>query len=197
MSGIVEQADEQVSIITVCQLIGMDEVADEGGRATKYHCPFAEFYHNNPTEKAFRVYPETNSAFCFGGCGFFSPVMLYAKANDFVTKDDKLRLRDAANALMKVVGYAEPSTSSWDALANPKPPAVNTAALGKALEMFTRRTLAENPQADPLAAAEIFAKMENILPSVKSAEDATKWMDVGQQAIRIALKIEGSQSASS
>jgi AAA+ ATPase superfamily predicted ATPase len=123
--------------------------------------------------------------------------MLYAKANDFVTRDDKLRLRDAANALMKEIGYIEPSQSTWEELAHPKPPPINTGALGKALELFVRRTLNENPQTDPLVAAEIFAKMESILPHVKSPEDAERWMEVGQQAVRLALGIEGGTGGAS
>src|SRR4029079_8882659 len=182
MKNIVELAESQVSIVQVCKLIGID--VEDGGRATKYMCPFAEVFHSRPNEKSFRVYTDTNTAFCFASsCGFFSPVSLYAKAEGFVSKDGKLRMREAAKALLVKFGHEEPAGSSWEELTNPKPRPVNTKMLGQALDVYMQRCLLLAPEDTDQNATHIYTQLLTLLPQVKDEAAAEQWLSIGKQAI--------------
>src|SRR6266568_5256393 len=79
--SVITIANEQVSILLVCDLIGMSVPSEISGRSYKTNCPFGEFYHSDGgAVKAFRIYPDTNSAHCFASCGYFTPVWLASSA---------------------------------------------------------------------------------------------------------------------
>lgn len=51
-------------------------------------CPF----HDDTSQNSLRIYPETNTAYCFGGCGSFSPTRIVAKIEGITTEEAKSQL---------------------------------------------------------------------------------------------------------
>jgi len=56
------------------------------------NCPF-----HIDTTPSFFVYAETDSAFCFGGCGYFNPTSLYAKHKGISRAEARLQLKQHFN----------------------------------------------------------------------------------------------------
>lgn len=80
--SVVALANELVPIETALRLIGVD-VPDGLAyrRSTKLYCPFGDINHaDGGLERAFRVYPEQNTAWCFACQQHFTPVWLVATA---------------------------------------------------------------------------------------------------------------------
>jgi hypothetical protein len=75
---VIRWADEAVSIYDVLEEEFGLTVFRSSVRSPKGHCPFGWEHPDGGVEKSFRVYPQTNSAFCFAGHGRFGPVRLVA-----------------------------------------------------------------------------------------------------------------------
>jgi hypothetical protein len=72
---------------------------------TKVYCPFGMFHRDGGVDRALRVYPQSNTAYCFAGCGFIDPIRLFRLTYD-------LSPLEAAKRLVETYGEA-PQT--WDA----------------------------------------------------------------------------------
>ncbi len=165
-------ANEQVSIVDACRLIGMD--VPDGvmhGRNMKLHCPFGEVFHSDGgVEAAMRIYPESNHLYCFAGCGYHTPVTLVAQAFD-------LTRRDAARELLERAGLREPTREEiWTAVATHHDPP-DTAYLAQALKTYCRRTVPdwERRQYEPDVSRRLSACLA-LLDHVDTDEAALRWL---------------------
>ena len=182
MMTLISQVNEEVSFLAVCRLVGM-EVPDglPAGGSVKVHCPFGFQHRDHGAEAAFRVYPDSNSGYCFAGCGFFSSVMLAATSWDCSHEEAARRLQDTFEVRGLDVG--------WEQAVQPvPPPAVDTAALAQALHSYCAREIPdwESVQFQP-GPSEMLAKCLRLLGKVSSYEDAYKWLDVAKQAMKIKM----------
>src|SRR3954466_13862718 len=92
-------ANEVVSIATVCRWLGV-QVPDDDSLRSKLYCPFGEFNHSDGgRDRALRIYPDSNSAYCFACSELFTPVKMYARMTD----DGNWRA--VAATLLGKVGY--------------------------------------------------------------------------------------------
>ncbi len=176
-------ANENVSITMVCRLVGMDIPEDLAyGRNVKVWCPFGDVYHTDGgDEAAMRIYVESNSVYCFAGCGYFTPVSLAAHAWD-------LTRRAAARELLDRAGIVTAAPASvWQA-ALPHDEPVDHTLLAEALKTFCRRTVPgwERRQFEPEPAA-LLTRCLSLLDQVVTDEDARHWLSGCKRAVAARL----------
>ena len=178
-------ANEQVSILAACQLIGMD-LPDHlaYGRNPKIYCPFGELYHvDSGAEAAMRIYVESNHLWCFAGCGYFSPVSLVARAFD-------LPHRVAADELLERAGIRPPTPDEvWrSAVGHHEPP--DRDLLAEALKTFCRR---QDPGWDDTqfhpGVAPVLSRCLALLDHVDSDEAAAQWLSGCKEAMSRTLAV--------
>lgn len=170
MKSLIDEANERVSIVKVCRLIGMD-VSE--GAAGKMRCPFGMFNHSDGgTAKALRIYTESNSAWCFSCRIYYTPVRLYAEAKD-------LSRKDAALLLLEEIGWKPVSQAQrWADLVSPIKESVDISMLALALRTYCARVCSEweelqlNPEV-----AELLSRCLALLDRVSTAEEAEHWLE--------------------
>lgn len=178
--SVVEVADEKVSIVVVCRMLGVvlpDHYVD--GRAQKVQCPFGEIYHSDGgVSPAMRIYPDTNSAYCFSCAAYYTPVSLAAKAMDTTRQVAAIRLLDH-------IGYRPLDLAQqWRAVKDFEPEP-DRALLADALKTYCRRI---EPQwatrQFEAPVARVLTRCLSLLDLVKSADDVTLWLDRCKVAMR-------------
>lgn len=182
--SIITIANEQVDIRIACELIGISLPEIPEGRSVKVHCPFGDIYHSDGgVETAFRVYPHSNSAYCFACSEFFTPVGLYAKANN-------LRWEDAALALLDRIGYKPVSLADrWASIVHSEDPP-DTAMLAQALKTYCSRSVEnwQTVQFEP-SIAQMLDRCLALLDRVSNAEEARTWLDASKIAMKKVLVV--------
>lgn len=167
-------ANEKVSIVTVCRLVGVElpDAVAAGGRSKKVPCPFGEIYHSDGgVAPAMRIYPETNSAYCFSCAAFWTPVTLIAKAMDSDWHTAALRLLDH-------VGYKPLALAAQFQQASSYEPELDLARLADALKTYCRRIDPSwsTRQFDPEVAA-LLTRCLGLLDLVTTSADVELWLD--------------------
>lgn len=186
-------ANEEISIIKACQYIGM-EISDDAiyGRSIKVHCPFGEIHHiDSGVDPAFRIYHETNSAYCFAGCGYFTPVRLIAHARG-------VSQRTAAADLLERVGYHFASSAQIWAELTETAIEPDRNLLADALKIFCERVAPgwealqfEQPISGVLCAC------LSLLDRVTTDSEAEQWLSGCKQIMMRALTASSPLLASS
>lgn len=176
-------ADEQVAITTACRLIGMQipEAADLG-RPVKVHCPFGEIYHRDRgTETAFRIYPDSNHAYCFACGQRYGPVRLVSLAWGISARNAAVELLERAG--IKPVTLAD----LWAQVAD-HAPVPDTAMLAEALKTYCARIDPgwDAGQFDPATAATLSGCLV-LLDHVSTAGDAQLWLTRTKQVMSARL----------
>jgi hypothetical protein len=181
----VTMANEHVPIVTACQLVGMDLPDDFAyGRSMKLHCPFGELDHSDGgIEPAFRIYPETNSAYCFACRTAYTPVWLVAQAWD-------ARPVDVAAELLDRIGFSPPSMAQAWARASRWEVPPDTSLLAEALKAYCRRV-------DPTwttvqftsAVAARLNRCLDLLDLVRTDADARQWLTGCKTAMAAVLTL--------
>jgi hypothetical protein len=185
--SVVGIANEKVPITLACRLIGLDLADDIAyGRSLKIHCPFGEIYHvDQGHEAAMRIYPDTNSAFCFAGCGYFSPVWLLAQAWDIDPTQAAVELLERAG--IKPVSLAQAWAEASIVDAEP-----DRTALCEALKMYCRRTVPGwNALQFQPEVARTLARCLTLLDRVRTEDDAQRWLRVCKQVMAHETDREG------
>ena len=168
----IELANQEVSILVACQVVGMelrDEISEQ--RSSKVHCPFGHLYHSDGgVDAAMRIYPDTNSAWCFSCSYYYTPVKLVARAFD----TDQ---RTAANLLLDRIGYRSPDPRDvWhDVVDQAVPP--DRLLLAEALKIFCRRVDPQwsARQYEPRCAG-VLRRCLGLLDQVHTDGDAEQWL---------------------
>ena len=138
----------------------------------KMRCCFGDFNHSDGgIEASFRIYVETNSAYCFACRKFFTPVYLYAQAKD-------KRLSQAAQDLLELIGWKPVSQAQrWAESVAPEV-AVDLSMLSLALRTYCARICKEweDYQLIP-EVAELFSRCLALLDRVRTPEEADQWLN--------------------
>lgn len=179
--NIIQLANERMTIVDACNKLGM-EVFDFSIASLKVFCPFGHLYHaDEGRTKAMRIYPATNSAWCFAGCGYFTPVRL-------ISMDRGITEQEAAEAILEDTNYVPPDyLSRWQALEQ-ETYVVDTEALAEALKVACRRMAPdwELRQFDDAVALKL-RQCLSLLRKVKTEEDATKWLSATTKIMHMTL----------
>lgn len=173
MSGnVVDEANEHVSIITVCQMLGVELPDDLSfSRSIKVACPFGALYHSDGgVASAMRVYQETNSAYCFSCSQYFTPVNLTAQALD-------VDRRSAALNLLDRIGHRPLDPLAVWERARKYEPEPDKSLLADALKTFCRRIDSGwmTRQFEPKVASTL-TRCLSILDLVHSPDDVSLWL---------------------
>lgn len=180
-------ANEKVSILTVCRMLGVDlpDGIATGGRSRKVSCPFGAIYHSDGgVSPAMRIYPDSNSAYCFSCAAFYTPVVLAAKAMDCDRPTAAIRLLDH-------IGFRPMDLAEQWHQARSYEPEINKPILADALKTYCRRIDSQwsQRQFEPRVAAAL-TRCLGLLDLVKDADDVTLWLDRCKEAMRRALHTE-------
>lgn len=182
-SGVVTEANERVPIASVLAMLGVELPDDFGLRNShKSRCPFGEIYHSDHgVSPAMRVYPDSNSAYCFSCSAYYTPVSLAAKGFD-------LDWRSAAIKLLDHIGYQPLDLAAqWRAAVDYRPEP-DRALLAEALKTFCRRIdpAWASRQFEPRIAATL-TRCLALLELVHDASDVTLWLTRCKDAMQTAL----------
>lgn len=165
-------ANQQVPIAMACRLLGVSIDTDDGyGKSVKVHCPFGDVHHSDGgAEKAMRVYPDTNTAYCFAGCGHFTPVRLLSHAWDRPAAEVALDLLDQ-------LGHRPLSLADQFAGHETWTPPPDPGQLAEALKTYCRRIDPswDDRQFEPRVAARL-SQCLRLLDRVATDDDANRWL---------------------
>lgn len=166
-------ANARMGILPALRRAGT-EIGDFSTGSIKVHCPFGFLHIDGGYDKAMRVYPDTNSAHCFAGCGTFTPVKLLAKIMDISD-------REAVDVVLEETGYVAPDYASrWASLH--AEPLVDHDGLSEALKVACARldpTWEARQFEDVVSAA--LTKCLGLLPKVTTPAEATMWLSTTKQ----------------
>lgn len=173
--SIITLANSRMSITEACRKIGTD-IGDFSLGSLKTYCPFGGVFHaDGGWSKAFRIYPGSNSAYCFACGAYYTPVTLIARAKD-------LSDENAAQWILDETNYVPPDyVSRWNALVQ-APEEIDRDALATALTVACARldrTWEDRQFEDGVAAA--LRRCLDLLPKVFTAEAARRWLSVSTQ----------------
>lgn len=176
----IKLARELMTINEACIEVGMGDVS---GMAKTY-CPFGSVFHaDGGRSRAFKVYPDTNTAYCFACQKVYDPVSLIATDKD-------ITFRAAAELILEMKAYVSPDYQTrWEALTTEKVE-VDTEALQDALRIACSRMVPdwETRQFEDRVATKLTQCLA-LARKVKNDEDGRKWLDMTKQAMRQALGI--------
>lgn len=181
MSERTRLANERMSITEACNQVGMDMFDNPGNY--KFYCPFGHLYHRDGgLAKAFRVYMDENSAYCFACSMFFTPTKL-------LSLDKDISEEEAAQFILETTGYVEPDIETrWEAARAPLPLEIDTSGLSAALAIYCRRI---EPSWDVLQfedpQATVFRKCVELTSAVRTEEDVALWLEKTKEAMRKVL----------
>lgn len=177
------RANAEVGILHVCRLIKMDVPDDVAlGRSVRVYCPFGETAHKDGGEEpAFRIYPDSNSAWCFAEQVYFSPVRLYALS---IGVDET----EAARQLLESIGRAAITQDLSQLEVSLPDPEPDLHSLADALKIYCARETARSGAEWELLqldgpVAERLAQCFNLLSRVRTSEDAVQWLAATKQAM--------------
>jgi hypothetical protein len=180
---VIQVANERMSIIQACNELGMD-IPDFSVKSMKVHCPFGHLFHaDGGTSRAFAIYPGTNSAWCFAGCGYFTPVKLIAM-------DKGISEEQAAESILEQTSYVAPDYEArWNALLDTQI-TVNTDDLAEALKVACSRMVSDwDERQFETAVAQKLRQCLSLLPKVRSEEDASKWLAATKKIMQNAMGV--------
>lgn len=175
---LIDEANKKVSIYLVCGLVGVDVSEGREGSSIKTYCPFGRFYHSDGgKEAAFRVYAETNSAYCFSCKKYFSPVSLYSSATD-------VSYKNSAEYLLDKIGYRKPTVEEiWNNV-QPKEPEPDKSMLNKALRLYCQRISTDwSKDQFKASVADILDKCLALLDSVTTSQEADYWLNSSKEVM--------------
>lgn len=147
------------------------------GKSIKARCPYADIYHlTEDAGKSMRVYSDTNTGFCYMGCGVLTPVSVYAKLNG-------MSYKDAAKFLLEKVGHKlKTFDEKWaDAVSDYGP--VNLQGYREALDeicfQYSNGDWVSMKYSSSISSS--FSQLLSILDKAQSYDDADKWLGVAKQ----------------
>ena len=165
----VELANQEYSIVEACSYAGVQAAESYSG---KLWCPFGEIFHaDGGTARAFRVYSNTNSAYCFACGALYTPVRMVALTDDISDEE-------AAEAILERLGLTSKTWEErWAELATVTEELPDLDALAAALNTECRRL---RPDWDVAlmdgTVALTYAKCLGLLGKVRTEQDAVTWL---------------------
>ncbi len=180
----IDKANESISIIDV--LTDFDVYVPSSirnGGNKKIYCPFGFYHSDNGLTKAMRVYLNSNSVYCFSCSKRYEPVSLAAAKWD-------TSWANAAMTLLEASGIKSKSLEErWVEATSQKVESLDLIALADALKTFCSGISSswQTDQLDDTVSSKL-AKCFELLNSVKTEEDALKWLKVTKLVMRKTLE---------
>jgi hypothetical protein len=172
-------ANSRVSILEAYELIG-----NPLWGTSKNYCPFGPVTHaDGGASPALRVYPDTNSSYCFACAKAWRPVTLLADSRD-------ISIDEAAQVLLESSGYIPESVDDrLEALLAEETPAVDADALAQALSTYCARIHPKwkSLQFDDEVAVP-YRECLDLLVLVHSPQDAQKWLEATKRKMALTLE---------
>lgn len=156
-------ANEVLNIRDAYQII-TGRRADYG----KTYCPFGGTFHKD--ERVFRIFEDTNTAYCYLSCGYLTPVKMIEMGQD-------LTREDAIQYIFDHTGFKHLTAHErWDEEMAYRPE-MDKESLAEALKVYCARTIPdwETSQLEG-AVADKLERCLGALRAVRSPEDADKWL---------------------
>lgn len=179
-------ANREVSILEVCRRLGM-QVPEIREKSVKTYCPFGFMHADEGRSPAFRIYSESNSVYCFAGCGRFEPAGLWAHAHDLEPEEAALRLLNLTGA----IAHWEGDEKAWEALTKPPvPDPPSQPDLAAALKLYCER-IDSSWEADQFHdyVADRLQQCLELLPRVHTPAEAHQWLDATKRIMRVAIGV--------
>lgn len=169
-----------MTIVDACNELGMGVYG--GTDRMKFYCPFGEIWHvDGGMSKAFRIYENTNSAWCFACSAYYTPVKLIA------ADKDKTEL-EAAEWILEHTHYVAPDfVAQWDAITSATP-SIDREALTEALRLSCTRFPGWDAKQFDDRIARTYTKVLSVLPKVADEDGARKWLDTAKQVMKRELE---------
>lgn len=185
--SLVDVANEQISITDVLLKMGVSLPDSSSGASWKTDCPFGNFYHlDRGGSKSLRVYYASNSAYCFRGCGYLTPVTLYSLKTG-------LSKADAAVFLLDSHGIELPSLDDTLTEIIKSDNSPSHASLREALHIYCQREVGESWESAQFDDVMI-SGIDNCLALLSKVDDEEKaklWLDKSKQYMYALLKGTG------
>jgi hypothetical protein len=153
-------------------------------KSWKAYCPFGDLHRDGGASQALRVYPDSNTAFCFAGCGFMNSVKL-------IQRHTGLKTIKAARHLLRLYGLSEPATfeERFQAALSPRARAASyTATLAAALhESLLANPLYEDLSLHPAVLEAIESQLQLLDDLDPDGTGASDWLHAASAHCRSAL----------
>lgn len=180
MNSVISTANDYVSIHYVLKTAGIYVPEVSYGRSWKTKCPFGEIYHiDMGNEKSMSVYSDTNSAYCFQGCGYLTPVSLYSRISG-------LSKLESAEKLLAEQGYEDiTDTEKWK-IALQVRRSIDPNYLSSALQVYCSKIAGDSWKylQYETEVLENFKRCLKILHYIKTEDNARKWLEVSKEYMR-------------
>lgn len=173
--SLVESANAVVSLIGLLRKQGVECDPPVEGRSVKVFCPFGFEHSDDGQEQALRLY-DSNTAFCFAGHGFLTPVRLAQLMWDLSSQDAALRLLEEAGETLLLGPMDAEQTRARFA----ERPEMDRSALQQALNVWCARQPGWKSMEFHPDVLSVLEKLSELLPAVQSDEDAEKWLTCGK-----------------
>lgn len=161
----IHEANSRMTMAAALQEAGADAY---DGFTGKIFCPFGGIFHaDGGREKAMRNYGD--HAYCFAGCGAFTPVSLLALSKD-------ISREDAAEFILERTGFVEPTWQARLQAVSDYHESIDLDVMADVLREECRRLAPdwEKRQYDPTVSA-IFTRCLALLSAVRTSADARTW----------------------
>lgn len=180
----VDIANEQIPISKILVQMGVDVPDSSSGSSWKAYCPFSAFYHlDRGRSRSLRVYFSTNSAFCFRGCGYLTPVSLYSLSTG-------LPKAEAAMLLLQNAGIELPSLDDQLQTVLSTKETLSKASLREALQIFCHKIVGQQWESVQFHDV-VLTGLDNCLKLLDKTNDedtAKLWLDKSKQYMCALLK---------
>lgn len=180
----IDEANERINIADLLASIGVfiPTAIREGGNR-KLHCPFGFYHSDGGLAKAMRFYANSNTVYCFSCSKRYSPVTLAAAKWDCSWNNAAFRLLEDAGFKPKTI------EERWTDAIAPIVSEPDIIALAESLKTYCS---AISPDWQSLQYTDSIGTMLNrcldLLGSVRTDEDAMKWLRTCKQVMRKLLE---------
>ena len=178
----IDQANETVKITDVLTSFGVF-VPPSNAASRKVYCPFGFYHSDGGLTKAMRIYQRSNSVYCFSCSKRYDPVGLAAAKWD-------TSWVSAAFRLLEDSGFKPKSLKErWQDAVTEVYNSPDLIALADALKMYCSGISPawQSRQLDDTV-AEKLSKCLELLDSVKTDEDAVKWLTTTKKVMKHTLE---------
>lgn len=185
-SAWIDKANTHINIVDLLTTIGVfvpDSVRNGGNK--KMHCPFGFYHSDGGLSKTMRIYPGSNSVYCFSCSKRYSPVALAAAKWDTTWIAASMRLLEDAGFKPKTL------TERWVEATTPVENKPDLIALADALKMYCTGLDSswDSRQYDDIVANKL-TQCLGLLDLVQSDEDAVRWLTACKLAMTKVLEAQ-------
>lgn len=177
---LITKANEIVPISALFREFGYN-VPDADTASMKISCPWSYMHSDYGLDKAMRIYA-SNTAYCFAGCGFITPV-------DLAVREWSMSPSKAARKLLEQRGFKRQNLKEmWAEFKTNSEMVPDEETLSAALltALSSIPTYKDN-QYDPAVLATI-DKFNKVLPQVTNEEKARLWLNAGKVRVQEILE---------